>query len=80
MLLDLQRDDIQPEYDTWSVHYLWQECAQYKNSESKTTDAVRKSEPLVLNRFDPFDLFCLISLVTWLQYMGEIYIYIFVCD
>lgn len=56
---------------TSSVHYLWLECAQYKNSESQTVQMQSESQSLwfCLLGFDPFDLFCLMSLVSRLQHV-----------
>lgn len=78
MLLDLQHDEIQSGSEiqqaakqTSSVHYLWLECAQYKNSESQTVQMQSESQSLwfCLLGFDPFDLFCLMSLVSRLQHV-----------
>lgn len=54
-----------------SVHYLWQECALYKNSGSQTVQMQSvKSEPLVLFSWIRSVWFvCLVSLVTRLQYV-----------
>lgn len=78
VLLDLRRDDIQS-----SVRYLWREFAQYKSSESRTVQVQSESQSLwfCLLGLDPFDLFCLMSLVSRLQYMRErLFFFFFTCS